>query len=258
MIIPSLVRLCGSTLPRKKPLDGNPYDHLRSIYDSKRGRRLAALEQGLLRTASSDLGPDITGDSVEHHEENEAIPGPLPSVDFSPLTPGMQCTYCGQEPAVVTVNQSNIGANCAENLWGIPMDGHDEPDDEDEDDPDNTGAHDEEPEDSYQDDPTKETELGTEHEAGLMDWLIGKTVPHLDQTKPHFQTTGVRFRSMNRCWKSNQLDPVGTREMGYAVWVPRDIGPCGRITVAAQFVWHGSSWPWERSWAWLRGPSGPY
>lgn len=60
-----------------------------------------------------------------------------------------------------------------------------------------------------------------------------------DQLPEEYQTDDVgrtpsfdwcRFRRDNHCWFPKELDEEGTRQAGYAVWIPEDRGVCRRFT----------------------------
>jgi 2'-5' RNA ligase len=94
----------------EKALDGDPYQPYRSRYRLKRSG-----------SAGTSLPSSVTGDSWQGHEELNAVPGPMPSVDFIPYEPGVMCSYCNQRPAECTVNGSALCLYDAENRWGIPI-----------------------------------------------------------------------------------------------------------------------------------------
>jgi GNAT superfamily N-acetyltransferase len=80
--------------------------------------------EGSLHIASAvtSLTPAVTGDSGQMHTDNQALPGPILSIDFIPYEPDVMCSYCNERPAECTVNGASLCLEDAEARWGIPMD----------------------------------------------------------------------------------------------------------------------------------------
>ena len=63
---------------------------------------------------------------------------------------------------------------------------------------------------------------------------LDKATSYLDERIPGIESGRVwsydwcRFRRTRTCFYPKELDPVGTQESGYAVWVPYDRGLCWR------------------------------
>jgi 8-oxo-dGTP pyrophosphatase MutT (NUDIX family) len=201
----------------EKVLDGNPW------------KRTAS------HTASDSLDFDQTGDSYQSDTNDEQTHN-----DTSVSVNDSKCALCNLRKAEHDIGGAAVCSYCAQNRYGVDLGLDLTEQDNPLGDAEETGSSLDDPQtppESPDDDEGGSSgktatidyfaKFNKEHEAGILDYLVNKVAPHLpDHGTAGWSFDSCRFRKNSHCWKSGQIDHNASAQMGYVVYVPKDMGPC--------------------------------